>query len=125
MKSIYGLATTPLAFYNLCVDVFAKVGLQRLRTDEYICINMRGTSDFALQTSSQPLLTNVLSSLVDVPEGNRVYPSCPGSFAMLIVVQYRKFARSHNPDDDSVSAGPGIYDNCKRQVNAYGETSVC
>jgi len=36
----------------------------------------------------------------------------------------RKFARSHNPDDDSMAAGPGIYDNYKRQVNAYGETSV-
>ena len=32
VKSIYGLATAPLAFYNLCVDVFTKVGLQRLRT---------------------------------------------------------------------------------------------
>ena len=32
----------------------------------------------------------------------------------------RKFARSHNPDDDSIAAGPGIYDNYKRQVNAYG-----
>ena len=36
----------------------------------------------------------------------------------------RKFARSHNPDDDSMTAGPGIYDNYMRQVNAYGETSV-
>jgi hypothetical protein len=35
----------------------------------------------------------------------------------------RKFERSHNPDDESMAAGPGIYDNCKRQVNAYGETS--
>ena len=36
----------------------------------------------------------------------------------------RKFARAHNPDDESMAAGPGIYDNYKRQVNAYGETSV-
>jgi hypothetical protein len=36
----------------------------------------------------------------------------------------RKFARTHNPDDESMDAGPGIYDNYKRQVNAYGETSV-
>ena len=36
----------------------------------------------------------------------------------------RRFARSHNPDDESMSAGPDIYDNYKRQVNAYGETSV-
>jgi hypothetical protein len=28
VKSIYGLATAPLAFYNLCVDVFSKVGLK-------------------------------------------------------------------------------------------------
>ena len=44
---------------------------------------------------------------------------------MLIVVQYRKFARSHNPDDDSVSAGPGIYDvsalGC-REVGFYCDT---
>jgi hypothetical protein len=33
-----GLATAPLAFYNLCVDVFTKVGLQRLRTDECVFI---------------------------------------------------------------------------------------
>jgi hypothetical protein len=38
VKSIYGLATAPLAFYNLCVDVFTKVGLQRLRTDECVFI---------------------------------------------------------------------------------------
>jgi hypothetical protein len=36
----------------------------------------------------------------------------------------RTFARAHNPMDDSMSAGPDIYDNYKRQVNAYGETSV-
>ncbi len=38
MKGIYGLATAPLAFYNLCVDVFTKVGLQRLRTEESVFI---------------------------------------------------------------------------------------
>jgi hypothetical protein len=38
VKSIYGLATAPLAFYNLCVDVSTKVGLQRLRTDECVFI---------------------------------------------------------------------------------------
>jgi hypothetical protein len=36
----------------------------------------------------------------------------------------RRFARTHNPDDESMAAGPGIYDNYKSQVNAYGETSV-
>jgi hypothetical protein len=36
----------------------------------------------------------------------------------------RRFARTHNPDDESMTAGPGIYDNYKRQVNTYGETSV-
>ncbi len=36
----------------------------------------------------------------------------------------RKFARAHNPTDDSMAAGPDIYDNYKRQVNVYGETSV-
>ena len=36
----------------------------------------------------------------------------------------RIFARSHNPDDESMVAGPGIYDNYKRQVNVYGETRV-
>jgi hypothetical protein len=43
------------------------------------------------------------------------------------VVQFeinRKFARSHNPDDESMEAGPGIYDNYEGQVNVYGETSV-
>ena len=32
----------------------------------------------------------------------------------------RKFAREHNPTDDSMETDPGIYDNYKRQVNAYG-----
>jgi hypothetical protein len=36
----------------------------------------------------------------------------------------RRFARAHNPDDESIAAGPGIHDNYMRQVNAYGETSV-
>ena len=36
----------------------------------------------------------------------------------------RKFARAHNPTDDSMEGGPGIYDNYNHQVNAYGETSV-
>ena len=36
----------------------------------------------------------------------------------------RRFARSHNPDDENMTAGPGIYDNYKIQVNVYGETSV-
>ena len=33
------------------------------------------------------------------------------------------FAHVHNPDD-SMTVGPDIYDNYKRQVNAYGETIV-
>ena len=36
----------------------------------------------------------------------------------------RKFARAHNPTDDSMAAGPGIYDPYRRQVNAYGQISV-
>ena len=36
----------------------------------------------------------------------------------------RKFVRAHNPTDDSMAAGPDIFDNYRRQVNAYGETSV-
>ena len=36
----------------------------------------------------------------------------------------RKFARVHNPDDDRMEAGPDIYDNYKRQVNAYGELDL-
>jgi hypothetical protein len=36
----------------------------------------------------------------------------------------RRFARTHNPEDESMVTGPVIYDNYKRQVNAYGETSV-
>ena len=35
-----------------------------------------------------------------------------------------RFALSHNPDDESKVAGPGIYDNYKHQVNAHGETIV-
>ncbi len=31
---------------------------------------------------------DVLSRFVDVPEGNRVYPSCPHSIMILIVVHY-------------------------------------
>ena len=89
VKSIYGLATAPLAFYNLCVDVFTKVGLHRLRTDECVFIkyawNIKG-KDSQLKALSADL--DVLSSLVDVPEGARVYPSCPHSIAMLILVQY-------------------------------------
>jgi hypothetical protein len=91
VKSIYGLATAPLAIYNLFVDVFTKVGLQRLRTDECAFIkyalNIKG-KDSHLKTRSADL--DVFSSFVDVPEGNRVYPSCPGphSISMLIVVQY-------------------------------------
>ena len=36
----------------------------------------------------------------------------------------RKFARAHNPTDDSMETDPVIYDNYNHQVNAYGETRV-
>jgi len=89
VKNIYGLATAPLAFYNLCVDVFTKVNLHRLRTDECVFIkyawNIKG-KDSQLKALSADL--DVLTSLVDVPGGARVYPSCPHSIAMLILVQY-------------------------------------
>jgi hypothetical protein len=48
---------------------------------------------------------DVLSSLVDVPEGNRIYPSCPQSIALLIVVQYV---------DNS-----GIHYNCRELVDEF------
>jgi hypothetical protein len=35
-----------------------------------------------------------------------------------------KFSRTYNPDDESMTSGPGIYDNYKFQVNTHGETSV-
>ena len=89
MKSIYGLATSQLAFYNLCVDVFTKVGLHWLRTDECVFMkyawNIKG-KDSQLKALSADL--DVLSSLVDVPEGAWVYPSCSHSIAMLILVLY-------------------------------------
>ena len=36
----------------------------------------------------------------------------------------RKFAHAHNPTDDNMTTDPAIYDDYKRQVNVYGETSV-
>ena len=36
----------------------------------------------------------------------------------------RLFARVRNPDDDSLGAGPGIFNLFKRQVNAYGELAA-
>ena len=36
----------------------------------------------------------------------------------------RKFVDTHNPTDDNMTTDPTIYDNYKRQVNSYGETSV-
>ena len=36
----------------------------------------------------------------------------------------RLFARARNPDDDSLAAGPGIFNLFKRQVNAYGELAA-
>jgi hypothetical protein len=42
--------------------------------------------DSHLKTRSSDL--DVLSSLVDVPEGNRVYPSCPHSITVMIVVHH-------------------------------------
>ena len=36
----------------------------------------------------------------------------------------RRFTRSHNPDDENMTAGPGIYDNYNHQVNVCGETRV-
>jgi hypothetical protein len=54
---------------------------------------------------ARPADLDVLSSLVDVPEGNRVYPSCPHSIVMLIVVQYV---------DNS-----GIHYNCRELVDEF------
>ena len=36
----------------------------------------------------------------------------------------RRFTLSNNSDDENMTGGPDIYDNYKRQVNTYGETSV-
>ena len=36
----------------------------------------------------------------------------------------RKLVQAHNPTNDSMAAGPDIFDNYRRQVNDYGETSV-
>ena len=36
----------------------------------------------------------------------------------------RLFARARNPDDDSLTVGPGIFNLFKRQVNAYGELAA-
>jgi hypothetical protein len=106
LKSIHGFATAPLAFYSLCADVFTKVGLQRFRTDECVFIkyawNIKGKDS---HLKARPADLDVLSSLVDVPEGDRVYPSCPHSIVMIIVVQYV---------DNS-----GIRHNCRELVDEF------
>jgi hypothetical protein len=90
----------------LCVDGFTKVGLQRLRTDECVFIkyawNITG-KDSHLQARSADI--DILSSFVDVPEGNRDYPSCPHSITIRIVIQYV---------DNS-----GIRYNCREQVDEF------
>jgi hypothetical protein len=62
VKSTYRLATALLAFYNLCIDVFGKVGLQRLRTDECVFIKYAYSiktrtlmSRLSLQTSTSSI----------------------------------------------------------------------
>jgi hypothetical protein len=86
VKSIYGFVAAPLAFHNLCVDVLTKLdfsGFGRMSVFIKYEWNIQGKDS---HLKARPADLDVLSSLVVVPEGNRVYPNCPHSIAMLMVI---------------------------------------
>jgi hypothetical protein len=80
--------------------------------------------------NTQAAMTSVFTVLQYIATANDSSKSTLDDFGQKWkhnVVQFelnRRFACAHNPDDESMDEGPGIYDNYKSQVNAYGETSV-
>ena len=80
--------------------------------------------------NTQAAMSSVFTTLQYIATANDSSKSARDDFGQKWknnAVQFelnRRFACTHSPDDESMTAGPGIYDNYKRQVNAYGETSV-
>ncbi len=88
-KTICGLVQTPLSYFKLCKEAYAKVGTRQLDSDECVFVKC------AQNIKGQPLLTaehiiesGAFMTMDTVPKDQRVYPSCVYPVACVIVVMY-------------------------------------
>lgn len=88
-KTIYGLVQAPLSYFKLCKEVYAKVGMRQLDSDECVFVKC------AQNIKGQPPLTvehiiesGAFMTMDTVPEDQRVYSSCIYPVACVIIVMY-------------------------------------
>ena len=88
-KTIYGLVQAPLSYYKLCKEVYQKVGLRQLDSDECVFVkyaqNIRGQPPLTME---KILESGAFMTMATVPESQRVYKSCIYPVACLIIVMY-------------------------------------
>ena len=88
-KTIYGLVQAPLSYYKLCKEVYQKVGLRQLDSDECVFVkyaqNIRGQPPLTME---KILESGAFMTMDTVPESQRVYKSCIYPVVCLIIVMY-------------------------------------
>jgi len=88
-KTIYGLVQAPLSYFRLCKEVYKKVGLRQLDSDECVFVkyaqNIKGQPPL---TAEKILESGAFTTMESVPESQRVYKSCVYPVACLIIVMY-------------------------------------
>lgn len=88
-KTIYGLVQAPLSYFKLCKEVYHKVGLRQLDSDECVFVkyvqNIKGQPPL---TAEKILESGAFMTMETVPTSQRVYASCIYPVACLIIVMY-------------------------------------
>jgi hypothetical protein len=90
-KTIYGLVQAPLSYFKLCKEVYGKIGLRQLDSDECVFVkytqNIKGHVKYTQNLTAEHIIESGAFMTMDtVPEHQRVYKSCVYPVACVIDV---------------------------------------
>ena len=88
-KTVYGLKQSPAAYYKLCREVYTKVGMTQLKSDECIFVRYENNIIGNPPLNIEDLLeSGYFRTMPIVPEHKRIYKQCYYPVACLILVLF-------------------------------------
>ena len=88
-KTIYGLKQSPAAYFKLCKEVYTKVGMKQLHSDECVFVRYENNIIGNPKLNIEDLLeSGHFRTMPIVPEHERIYKQCHYPVACLIIVLY-------------------------------------
>ncbi len=83
LRTLYDLVQAPLAFHELCGEVYTGVGYRQLQGDECVFVRYEVDGKKGSKTAKELRTLTTLADLKVITEEDRVYPDCPHDVAVF------------------------------------------